>query len=140
MAVQTETRKLTERQERFCIEYVLNKGNGTEAARRAGYSDSSEDVLASAAYETLRNPRVITRINELREESGINTGATIEWAVSILVSIAEKTADTFECKNSVAAIKTLSDIMGWSNGNGATPSLAKMADKLAAQWKEMEQA
>ena len=48
---------LTRKQLKFCEEYA-HLGNGTEAARRAGYSASSDDVLAHQATENLRKPLV----------------------------------------------------------------------------------
>lgn len=135
----TQPRKLTEKQERFCIEYVLNKGNATEAAARAGYSDEGEWSLSSQGYENLKKPQIIARISQIREESGVlDSSATLEWALAVLVAIADKRGDSFECRNSVAAVKAIADIMGWSGGMGSTPKLEKIADKIAEQCKAMK--
>ena len=48
-------RKLTMRQHKFAVEYVANGGNGTQAAKAAGYGEAGAHVLAS---QTLRNPKV----------------------------------------------------------------------------------
>ncbi len=120
--------KLTERQELFCIEYVLNKGNATEAARRAGYSDSSDEVLCQIGYATLRNVEVISRIALLREQSGTKTGANVEWLTSILVSAIERCMQKeeifdsdgnptgeykFDSKGVSANSSVLMKLMGW---------------------------
>lgn len=47
-------RELTPRQKKFIEVY---NGNGTEAARQAGYK-GSDDVLGKTAYDLLRNPRI----------------------------------------------------------------------------------
>jgi phage terminase small subunit len=48
-------RKLTMRQHKFAVEYVANGGNGTQAAKAAGYGEAGAHVLAS---NTLRNAKV----------------------------------------------------------------------------------
>jgi hypothetical protein len=63
---------LSRKQQRFIDEYVASNGNGTDAARRAGYaskrkdrtSKQAQDVLAAQAYENLRKPRIIAGIRE----------------------------------------------------------------------------
>lgn len=118
MATKTEGGKLTDRQERFCIEYVLNKGNATEAAKRAGYSDSSEDVLANAGWQNLRNPQIIARIAELREQAGVKTGANVEWLCSLLVSTIERAYEDRDSKGVAANSSVLMKLMGWEEGRG----------------------
>ena len=76
---------LTSKQEQFCIEYILCNSNATEAARKAGYSDESENSLAAQGSILLRNINVLARISQLREESGIASGITIEWVLAGLV-------------------------------------------------------
>jgi hypothetical protein len=51
------SRHLTIKQERFIKAYA-HLGNGTEAARLAGYSNSSDNVLYQQAHQNLRKPRV----------------------------------------------------------------------------------
>jgi hypothetical protein len=51
------SRHLTIKQERFIKAYA-HLGNGTEAARQAGYSASSDNVLYQQAHQNLRKPRV----------------------------------------------------------------------------------
>jgi hypothetical protein len=54
--------QLSRRQIKFVQEYA-RLGNGTEACRRAGYSQSSESVLSQQAHENLRKPAVIAAVN-----------------------------------------------------------------------------
>ena len=63
---------LTERQERFCQEYVSDpKGNATAAAIRAGYGEAGAAVEAS---KNLRKPKIISRIKALRNEALVASG------------------------------------------------------------------
>lgn len=57
--------KLTEKQRRFCLEFIVD-GNGTQAAIRAGYSKRTSKTIAS---ENLTKPIVIDYLNKLRNES-----------------------------------------------------------------------
>ena len=60
-------RPLTARQERFVEEYLAT-GNGTEACRRAGYSQRSEGCLRVQATENLAKPNVKQAIEQKRAE------------------------------------------------------------------------
>ena len=53
--------QLSLRQMRFVREYAA-LGNGSEAARRAGYSAKSDASVAAQAYENLRKPHVISAV------------------------------------------------------------------------------
>ena len=53
--------QLSLRQMRFVREYAA-LGNGSEAARRAGYSARSDNSIAVQAHENLRNPKVIAAV------------------------------------------------------------------------------
>lgn len=58
------TRKLTEKQERF-IDYYIELGNATEAARRAGYS---EKTAKETGYENLTKPHIKSEIDKRLKE------------------------------------------------------------------------
>jgi phage terminase small subunit len=59
-------RPLTGRQKSFAEEIVLGRCSNTEAARRAGYADSSAAVRASELLDIGKFPHVANYINELR--------------------------------------------------------------------------
>lgn len=61
---QSGPRTLTEQQERFCLE-ILVDDSGAAAARRAGYGARG---ARTRAYELLQMPEIQTRIAELRAE------------------------------------------------------------------------
>ena len=52
---------LTDKQEAFCREYLIDL-NGAQAAVRAGYASKRADAIA---YENLRKPEIIGRVQEL---------------------------------------------------------------------------
>jgi len=56
---------LTERQELFVWEYVRNGGNGTQAAKKAGYPDNAAH---SRAWELLQKPKIQERMATLVRE------------------------------------------------------------------------
>jgi len=56
---------LTLKEQRFALAYVLETaGNGTQAARLAGYK-GDDNVLAGVAYENLRKPKIRAYIQNL---------------------------------------------------------------------------
>ncbi|MCP4493187.1 MAG: terminase small subunit [Gammaproteobacteria bacterium] len=57
--------KFTEKQEKFCHEYIIDM-NGTKAAIRAGYSERGADVQAA---NLLRKIRVREKIDELKRKA-----------------------------------------------------------------------
>ena len=57
-------KKLTPKQKAFCEEYVKNGGNGTKAAKDAGYK-GKDAILSAVAYENLRKPQIISYIEEI---------------------------------------------------------------------------
>ncbi len=60
---------LTHKQAAFAAEYVHTNGNGTKAAKRVGYADTSAHVRAS---ELVRNRKVSQRIAELSRRHEIS--------------------------------------------------------------------
>ena len=56
--------KLTAKQERFCLEYLIDR-NGTRAAIRAGYGEAGAGV---AACRMLKKPNILARVRELQAE------------------------------------------------------------------------
>lgn len=72
---------MTPRQEKFCIEYLIDL-NATQAAIRAGYSKKTAEALAS---RLLRNVNIRSRIKELQDkvfEDGMMSVAEALWRLS----------------------------------------------------------
>ena len=64
-------RRLTERQQAFCVAMVTlraaGKENATQACRDAGYK-GNDNTLAKQGYQLLNNPRIQNRIKELAKQ------------------------------------------------------------------------
>ena len=69
-------RKLTLKQKAFCEEYIKNGGNGTKAARDAGYKGNNK-TLDAMARENLAKPCIINYIEELKVEVNKKAKRTI---------------------------------------------------------------
>lgn len=72
---------MTPRQEKFCVEYLIDL-NATQAAIRSGYSKRTAEALAS---RLLRNVNIRGRIKELQDkvfEDGMMSAAEALWRLS----------------------------------------------------------
>ena len=87
----TKEQKLTDRQERFCLEYVVDL-NATKAAIRAGYAE--KNAYATGA-ENLRKPEIKKKIAQLQSEIAKRTEITADMVVRELAAIGF--ADVREC-------------------------------------------
>lgn len=72
---------LTHKQQIFVAEYVKD-GNGTRAAREAGYSEKTAEVIAS---ENLRKPLVKGEIDRIKAEKLQKLGVDADWLLRELV-------------------------------------------------------
>ena len=77
---------LTDKQQRFCEEYMIDL-NATQAAIRAGYS---EDTARSIGSENLSKPDIHARIAELKQALSEKTLVTAEYVVLGLKDVAER--------------------------------------------------
>jgi len=95
---------LTDKQQRFCEEYMVDL-NATQAAIRAGYS---EDTARSIGSENLTKPDIQNRISELKAELSKRTQITVDECIGILANIAR--ADIAEFYNEDGSLKSIHDI------------------------------
>lgn len=123
-----KTQKLTEKQERFCISYVLNNGNAAKAAREAGYSEDSDEQIG---YENLIKPYIVKRINELRKELEIEDfGITAEWIISRLKAVVERSMQLEKVKVTISTLdggQLKEEGIYEFNANGANKALDQLA-------------
>ena len=56
---------LSRKQARFIAEYEANNGNGTQAAKRAGYKGNAKTLSVTASRDLLGNPRVKAELARL---------------------------------------------------------------------------
>lgn len=61
---QAAEKKLTLKQEQFCLEYIIDF-NATQAAIRAGYSKKTS---YATGHENLKKPEIVARLGQLRDE------------------------------------------------------------------------
>lgn len=73
---------LTPQQELFCQEYIIDY-NGTQAAKRAGYSDKTAAVQVS---RLLKNAKVLSRVRAIQKERLEKLALTQE---SVLLNLLE---------------------------------------------------
>lgn len=75
-------RKLTPKQRLFVEHYNANGGNGTDAARKAGYK-GSDSVLAGVAYDNIRKPHIAALISKRVEEAAMNADEVLQRLAKI---------------------------------------------------------
>lgn len=77
---------MTDKQERFCEEYLIDC-NGAQAAIRAGYSERSAKEIAS---ELLTKPNIHTRIAELKKQLSEKTLVDAEYVIKGFIEVANR--------------------------------------------------
>ena len=77
---------LTDKQEMFCREYLIDL-NATQAATRAGYSAKTANRTAS---ENLSKPDILSRIAELKAQRSVLVGLIASYVVKRLVELEGK--------------------------------------------------
>lgn len=76
--------KLSRKQELFAVEYVRLKGNGTQAAIAAGYSEKTARRIAA---ENLTKLNIKNRIEELTEKADAEKIADAQEVLQLLTEI-----------------------------------------------------
>ena len=102
-------RKLTIKQERFIDEYLLT-GNGTDACRRAGYSQNSDNCLRVQSTENLAKPNVKAEIERRRAVMAEETKDRRAKWVSRLEKLGESAVKDAD---KLRAIEDLFKAEGW---------------------------
>ena len=100
------TKKLTDRQERFVIEY-LACANGAEAARAAGYTERTARQMAN---ENLTKPYIVSAIEAKRSELMADKEDKVAWLIGKLE--AEATAEGNTDSTRVRALELLLKVHG----------------------------
>ena len=85
-------RKLTMRQEKFCLEY-LKCGKATEAVRVAGYKCKNDAVAVTQVNKLMQNPLVIARLKELQQKVEDDSIADIKEIKQRLTAILRQSAE-----------------------------------------------
>ena len=128
--------KLTEKQKRFCHEY-LKDSNATQAAIRAGYS---ERTAKEGGYENLTKPHVADYLKSLQKELNAETIFSVNDRIKMLAEIATVCAaskgddETGELKlvNPTAAISAIDQINKMTGDHAAIKQKLDADVELAA--------
>jgi phage terminase small subunit len=96
--------KLTDKQKRFCQEYLIDL-NATQAAIRSGYSEKTANVIGA---ENLSKPYLQAHIAELRAEIQERNNMTIDELVMTLANMSR--FDLAECYDKDGKLKSIHDI------------------------------
>lgn len=106
MADEPVERPLTDRQERFVVEYLAT-ANGAEAARRAGYSERTAKQMAN---QNLTLPYLKEAITQKREQIMSDTEDKVAWLVERLT--VEATDGNNNDSTRVRALEVLGRVYG----------------------------
>lgn len=96
--------RLSEKQERFCHEYLIDF-HQTNAAIRAGYPAKSAHVAAS---KLVKNGKILARIAEIRAAASAKTGVSLERTLDQLGAMAY--ADPAEMYDVDGNLKSVKDM------------------------------
>ena len=105
-------RPLTSRQKTFAEEIVLGRCSNTEAARRAGYAESSAAVRASELLDIGKFPHVANYINELRLDLSKKYEITYENHIRDLGDLRDRAAANNQFSAAINAEKHRGQVGG----------------------------
>tara|TARA_R110002020_G_scaffold213289_6_gene420059 strand:+ start:3434 stop:3943 length:510 start_codon:yes stop_codon:yes gene_type:complete len=106
------SKPLTTRQKKFAEEIVLGRCSNTEAARRAGYAESSAKVRASELLDVGKFPHVAAYISELHQEMARKYEITYESHVRDLGDLRDRAAANNQFSAAINAEKHRGQVGG----------------------------
>jgi phage terminase small subunit len=122
--------KLTEKQKRFCEEYLIDL-NATQAYIRAGYKATNNKVAEANARKLLAKYSVSEYIKELREKQSERTEITADEVIKELKTVAF--ADTkLQGKDKVRALELLGQHLGMFTEKVSVTTENKLPELLEA--------
>lgn len=118
--------KLTEKQKRFCEEYLIDL-NATQAAIRAGYK---EKTAYAQGQRLLKKVEVQLYLKELMEQRSQRTEITADTVLKELAKIASADVEITE-KSKIKALELLGKHLGMFTSNADnSDTLAKLDEVL----------
>lgn len=102
------TQELTDRQTRFCEEYLIDL-NATQAAIRAGYSEKTANRIAS---ELLSKLDIQEKITELKAERAKRTEMTQDSVIQELAAVARAEVKGVRAVDKLKALELLGKHLG----------------------------
>lgn len=124
--------KLTEKQKRFCEEYLVDL-NATQSAIRAGYSIKTANRIAS---ENLSKPDIQTYIRKLLDERSERTGVSGDKIIEELQKIAFAEDVVITGKEKLRALELLGKYFGLFIEKAQIETDNKL--KITLEWEENE--
>lgn len=119
--------KLTNKQKRFCEEYLIDL-NATQAAIRAGYKPKN---ARSSASENLTKPDIQQYLQQLMQQRSQRTGITADDVISELAKIAAAEDVQITGKEKIKALELLGKHLGlFQNGADNSAALEKLDEVL----------
>ena len=106
------SKPLTARQKKFAEEIVLGRCSNTEAARRAGYAESSAKVRASELLDVGKFPHVAAYISDLHREMAQKYEGTYEGHVRDLGDLRDRAAANNQFSAAINAEKHRGQVGG----------------------------
>ena len=103
---------LTPKQERFCSLYV-ELGNASEAYRNSYDTKGTANSINRMAKEMLDNPKISSRVQQIRESIEKMQLWSKEDSIKILAGIAKGTDPEARPTDKVNAVKALNSMHGW---------------------------
>ena len=102
--------KLTEKQKRF-IDYYVETGNATEAARRAGYEAKTNRTMESIGSENLRKLEVFIneRLNPIDDKRIADANEVLQYLTAVMRG---EVKDTFDFDTSVRDRNKAAELLG----------------------------
>ena len=122
--------KLTEKQKRFCEEYLVDL-NATQAAVRAGYAEKNAGKIG---HELLEKTRISEYLSELMKLQSERTGITADNVLKELEKVAFAETD-ISGKEKIKALELLGKHLGLFSDQ-LKPSGER---ELPALWKALEE-
>jgi phage terminase small subunit len=108
----TQTKKLTPKQETFCNAYV-ETGNGSEAYRRAFDAGAMKpETVNRKAVELLNNGKITARVEVLQAELKSKSDITKERVLNELAKIGFANTNNLNAK--IKALETINKMLGFN--------------------------
>ena len=124
---------LTPRQEKFAKQYLLT-GNGSEAARLAGYSQKTAGQMG---YENLKKPEVIDAIRELQAGYAAQLQVTKDDLIAGLFSAIEMGRQQQKPAAIIAGFVQIAKLCGFYEPEKVNLTLNAGGKRLSAKFAAM---
>ena len=104
--VNPKTKGLTEKQEKFCRIYATEDVTRTDAARQAGYTETTAPIAGSRFLNGRDYPHILVRIAEIKEELSRKYEVTFDSHIRQLAKIRDMALEKGNYTAAVAAEKS----------------------------------